>query len=91
MIMDDGLHREPGKGWIPFRQQQRMPQAAHATISIDKGMDQFQFIVEHTDADQHVYLTGLIIVFIIPHITRFINQSGIAFERCFPFQYAELL
>ena len=68
-----------------------MPQAAHATISIGKGMDQFQFIVEHIDADQDVHLIGAIIVFIIPHITRFINQSGIAFERCFPFQYAELL
>ena len=36
-----------------------MPQAAHATISIGKGMDQFQLIVEHTTANQHVYLAGL--------------------------------
>ena len=57
--MNDGLHREPGKGRIPFGKQQRMPQAAHTSISIREGVDQFKLIVEHTAADEHVHLTGL--------------------------------
>ena len=56
--MDDGLHVEPGKGWIPLRQQQRMPQAAHTPISISERVKQFQFIVEHTATNQHVHLAS---------------------------------
>ena len=54
-----GLHRQPGKGRVPFGKQQRMPQTAYTAITIGKGMDQFQLIVEHTTADQHVYVAVL--------------------------------
>ena len=56
--MDDGLNREPGKSWTPFGKQQRMPQAAHTSISIGEGVNQFKLIVEYTTADEHVYLAG---------------------------------
>lgn len=36
-----------------------MPQSPHTPISIGKGVDQFQLIVEHAAADQHVHLAGL--------------------------------
>ena len=38
-IMDDGLYREPSKGRVPFGEQQLMPQATNAAISIGKGVD----------------------------------------------------
>ena len=34
-----------------------MSQAAHAPISIGKGMDQFRLIVEHKAADEHMIFT----------------------------------
>lgn len=55
-VMDDGFHRQLGKGRIPLGEQQRMPQAANATVSIGKGVDQFQLIMEHATADQHMHI-----------------------------------
>ena len=59
MVVDDGLDRQPCKHRIPFREQQCMPKAANATIAVCKGMDQFQFIVEHAASDQHMQVTEL--------------------------------
>ena len=57
--MDHGLHRQPGKGRIPLGEQQRVPQTSDTTITVSEGMDQFQLVVEHATADQHVYIAVL--------------------------------
>ena len=57
-VIDNSFYREPGKDRIPLRQQQRIPQASHTSVSIDEGMDYLQLVVEHAAADEHMQITG---------------------------------
>ena len=42
MVMDDGLHREPGKNGVPLRQQQCVLQPPCPAVAVGKGVDQFK-------------------------------------------------
>ena len=45
MVVDDGLHRQPGKGWVPLREQQRVPQQSHVAVAVREQMNEFKLIV----------------------------------------------
>lgn len=43
---------------MPLAEDKGLPQAAHAAIAIDKGMDEFEFVVEDAAGDQGMVVGG---------------------------------
>jgi hypothetical protein len=54
LVTNQALDRHQGKQRAPTAQDKGLPQAAHAAIAVDKGMDEFEFIVEDAGGDERV-------------------------------------
>jgi len=53
-----------------------MPQSTDTSVSIRKGMDQFQFIVKNTTSDKHMQIT------VFYPFKKFCNQSRYILRKC---------
>ena len=46
-LVNEGLHRQPGKNGLPALQNQRLPEAARASVAVGEGVNEFKFIMKN--------------------------------------------
>ena len=51
-LADHAFHREEGQLWLPAAQDERLPQPSDAAVSIGKGMNELELVMEHAARDQ---------------------------------------
>ena len=54
MVFYNSLYRNPCKDTFPAREQHRLPETAHTAITINKRMDKFKLVMEHTRMNQRM-------------------------------------
>ena len=55
---NQAFHRKIGKQGMPVGQDQALPQPAHATVAVGKGMDKFELVMKNRTLDERVGVAG---------------------------------
>ena len=53
-LTDHGFHRQEGEEGVPVTEDEGLPEATYATISVGEGVDEFELVVKDATCDERV-------------------------------------